>query len=372
MRDKLGIIGILIGTAAILGLFALTAQGSQQTGSVLAQPANLGGDMRDSLQFGGYLPNWLSDDEYSRINKLTGIDQLFIAFAVPMADSSIPEVYISPAGAAAATKLAQQADGGTYISIGGWGGSAQSRASILTGFNNGLDSPEPFAATISSTVRALERRTGIKDIGVDLDFEFPTEEQSRKLVRLVHYLHEAGIQHVSVAVAAGGESSTGMRTVARELAGLGVDFNIMTYDMHGPWSQQAGPLSTRAWTVDSIDGWVEETGDASRIHVGFPTYCRTFVGARQSGDTFNAEATMRREATSPQYLRDIPAMLLAEDDAMGSTTVQSQYGWTSCISARQAAGTMEAIRKRHPDIGGAFVWDLKGTTGDYITTVRSR
>lgn len=325
--------------------------------------------MHNQYQIGGYLPLWLTPDDYTRINGLGSINRLFVAFAVPDPNGKVQHASLNPAASSAISKLGLPKNTKTFISIGGWGSSPAEHSAILKGFAKGFDDVDSFSVTLKEAAQNLQQAAQLDTVGIDLDFEYPTESQAKKLPLLVDNLQTAGISDISMAVAAAGPEAVHTQAVARELAEKGVHFNVMTYDQHGPWSSTAGPLATTDWTLTSIDGWVQATGDASKVYVGFPTYCRTFAGASGAKDRFDQAATTKLEA-SPSYFKDLPTKDIVEDEELGSSSINLDNGWTACISPEQVEAVMDKVRQKYPDIGGAFVWDLTGMTPEYTKALQ--
>jgi GH18 family chitinase len=355
---------IVLALAAVISIALVAVIGSSAQAPGAAAPEN--------YTLGGYLPTWLKTADSIRVSKTTGVNQLFIAFVEPDAKGDIPAPQYTPATLTAIRQLGAHADRGVFISVGGHGATPEESAAIKAGFAWGLDNPVAFAANIYNAVRAAEHETGLTNIGVDIDFEYPSPAQAHKLPALFAALKEKGIKHTAMAVAAGGANAGGVKAVAGELANAEVQLNVMAYDMHGPWSATSGPITTRGWTMASVDAWVAASGNAQAISVGFPSYCYKFVGANKSGDTFDTAASAHLAASAPLYLRQLPGGSMFDNAALGTTESTPHGSWISCLSPAQAGMTMQAIRSSHPTIGGAFIWDMNGITGDYTASLTKR
>lgn len=314
----------------------------------------------------GYLPTWLSDKEYARISRLHGLDQLYVAFATVDAAGNIADPTLTPAGIAAIKALGSKAHKGVYLSVGGHGDGDVSHRAILAGFAAGLKSPQVFAARIQAAVQNLESTTGQTGIGVDIDMEYPTAAQAGQLPALVSALHAAGITNVSMAVAANGSDAKGIQQVATKLSELGVTFNVMTYDLNGPWSRTAGPITSRPIVTASISDWSAASHKPDSLSVGIPTYCYEFVGARKAGDSFNKSATAALAAAQPVQFTSLNPVTLQEDTKTGTLSGTTANGWVSCVGPQQAVGTIQAVLADNK-VGGAFLWDLRGASDGYIS-----
>jgi phage-related tail fiber protein len=121
--------------------------------------------------------------------------------------------------------------------------------------------------------------------------------------------------------------------------------------------------------VKSITTWMNAVGDASKLSVGIPTYCRTYVGAKHEGNTFDVTATQAASNQKTLYYVDLPATAANQKQSNGVTTAE---GWTACVSPAQAKAIMDAVRAKYPDIGGSFVWELGGMSDDYSSALSAQ
>lgn len=372
----------LLALGGLVGIALVAMVGSRVLGSGSAQvpevAVNTTGGVMPSPTFtvGGYLPTWLSDAEYARISETEGVDKLYVAFATVDTAGNVIMPKLSPAAISAISTLgakAQKTDqesqmGGVYLSVGGWGANQQQHDDMLKGFSAGLDQPDAFAAKLKTSVTELQTATKLEKIHLDLDIEFPTPAMAAKLPALVDSLRQAGLKDVVMAVAAYGKEAEGVQSVAHDLAAKGVHFNVMTYDMTGLASAKAGPIATTPWAAATIAKWAQTTGDETKLSVGFPTYCYTFVGATKSGDRFDASAS----AAQHRFFKDLPPEAIVEDDAAGTTAALLSDGYTTCVSPKRATATLNAVLHNHSSIGGSFAWDLRGMTDEYAAALSGK
>lgn len=138
--------------------------------------------------------------------------------------------------------------------------------------------------------------------GVDLDWEFPTSDESAKglilmIKRLRHEIDkleaESGRDYLLTRAVGGGWAYTKIPT---EVFRDNFDFlNVMCYDCTGPWSELAGhhsPLTAStegakhhvATAEQTLRYWRDERGlPASQLVMGMPAYGRGFRGVEMFG-----------------------------------------------------------------------------------------
>ncbi len=242
----------------------------------------------------------------------------------------------------------------------------------------GSDSGEAFGAMMKDR-RAVERYVAqtVKIVqecgfdGLDVDWEHPMSAEDRTgLVVLVRKLRQAlpGKALITMAVSAG--DWTGEWLDEKELLPL-VDFlNVMTYDMHGPWSEHAGHNAPLYEAKDDVEDGKYRTYEAmmsywtekkkwpkEKLNVGIPTYGYGYAVSKWY------EKPDGKPAHPDVGYRDIPGLL--------------KDGWTrvwdkdACVPYLWKAGIKELITYDDPEsarlkgewarkggFGGIFFWEV--------------
>lgn len=318
-----------------------------------------------------YIPTWGEDSEFDAAAKLEGVDEAIVSFANVSENADVSIDFGSAAAQSAIKSLSSRAKLVT-IAFGGYG-SAETRPKILAGFDKGLDEPEVFAGKMVKVAKKTAAFTGVKKAGIEIDYEYPDDEQAAKLPALVTELKQQGIEDVSMAVSAGEDGAPTLK-VAKELADMGVTFHVMTYDLNGSWNdpkkQGAGPITDVNWMIDAVGTWVDATGKPAQVAAGIPTYGYDFIGAKKAGDPFNKAAMDKKlwdegPDGGPLSCTDIDPAKLIPDPLTLTSGAQTELGWTSYVTPNDAAEQVKQLRAKYPDVT-TFTWEALSTTQGHI------
>ncbi|KAI8791222.1 chitinase-3 protein 1 [Biomphalaria glabrata] len=178
------------------------------------------------------------------------------------------------------------------LAVGGWSSSS-------TDFSLMASSKESREEFVTTTVQFLRQRNFD---GLDFDWEYPANEAEKELLTLLcekirnaFELESQGESRLllTVAVSAGKWTIDTAYNIPR--MSTAVDFfNLMTYDLHGPWEQKTGhhsPLLPGSWEQSyeaylNIDWvvkyWVSQGAPKAKLVIGSPLYGRTFTLADMS------------------------------------------------------------------------------------------
>ena len=332
-----------------------------------------------------YLPTWGDAAKFENAAQLTGIDEIKVAFAVVNKDGKIKIDLNNPGFKKTLPLLSKQAKV-VSMGLGGWGASDEDHKNILKGFDKGLDNPEEFAADIADAAEQTAKVAfgtddfgdtaypeGIKKIGVGLDMEYPDVAQAEKFPALVTALRDEGIENISMAVAATDQGDP-VKRVARKLAKLNVTFDLMSYDLNGPWSDVAGPITDRRWIVNKVGEWVEAAGSEKAVLAGVPTYGYPFVGAKAAGEPFDAAAAntiLNTDGMGPLTCQDAIADTLTKDAITGTSGAQIEHGWTSLVTPDDAALLARNVRSKYPGVG-MFTWEANSMTQGHVDALKQQ
>jgi len=213
--------------------------------------------------------------------------------------------------------------------------------------------------------------------GVDIDWEVPNApEDTQPCILLMQALRDempAPEWLLSMAIPAnprGWGTGFDVRALAPKL-----DFiNVMTYDMHGPWSDHAGhnsPLIRNAddpgeegSVADSIDLFANDYGvPPDQLNVGTAFYGYQFDGVAQLWDACDCDQT----TTSQNYGTYIKQRINRlgwkdKSDKAARAPYLVRQGSPGIITYDNAASTARkvdyALGKRN--LGGVFMWQLSG------------
>jgi chitinase len=310
----------------------------------------------------GYYPSWKSGLEPDRINyrQFTHLCHAFL-----MADTSgtlktegnLPSRELTSRAHAAGVKV--------LLSIGG----ADSGAYMAPITTNPL-TRERFALDI--TAMALDHGYD----GIDLDWEFPvTPEQKDALTALARRIRAIFNEKKLDALLTSAKSGAAWASRHVDAAALleVMDFiSVMTYDVHGPWSDHAGynaplrvsPEDRDKCTSNSLIGQMAHWTDAkewpkNRLLVGVPCYGRGFVVEKWH------EPFPSADKPAHPYLpfKDV-AGLLADGwvrhwDDVAQVPWLSKPGVKELISYddRQSARIKGAWAREH-GFAGVFFWEI--------------
>jgi spore germination protein YaaH len=319
-----------------------------------------------------YIPTWGDDNKFQEAATLQGINDIKVAFAVVDKNGKVSIDFGSAVVQQTIKTLAGRADR-VDVAVGGYGSSEVDHKNILAGFDKGLKHPVAFSAQIAGVAEQTAKVAGVNKVGVDIDMEYPNDKQAAQLPTLVSELHKHGIGDVSMAVAAADDGEP-VRKVAGKLAGMGVTFDVMSYDLNGPWAQPAGPITDINWMVQKVGAWVQSAGDAKRVAVGIPTYGYDFIGAQKAGDQFDQVATNNKaNSEGPLSCSDVSANSLVRDPKTLTTGAKTADGWTSLVTPDDAADISKAVHGKYPQTS-SFTWDITGMAlaPGYVTALKQK
>ncbi|KAH3660468.1 hypothetical protein OGAPHI_007054 [Ogataea philodendri] len=217
--------------------------------------------------------------------------------------------------------------------------------------------------------------------GLDIDWEFPTTENASKLIALMKSLKEKFESH---------ERMNGLETNSYLLSlALPLDissllcydfeilqkyvsyFNLMGYDMTGPWSEKSGYHSnlypaddSSGASIDTSVRFLLERIDRKKLILGMPNYGRSY-DCMKPGDKFHTCANIAGvEQKKKQCIinyHDLPPDGFIE---VYNSTVGSSYAYNqnrgivfydSPLAARQKAAYVKQM-----GLAGGFWWDSYG------------
>lgn len=237
-------------------------------------------EMRSAPVVLGYYPSWESGlpPGEIRFERFTHLSHAFVtcnASGELERGGNLPSRALTDRAHAAGVKV--------LISLGGMDSDAR--------FGPAMSSPEAARRFAEATARLVAEH-GYD--GVDIDWEFPSDEAGREgLTRMATLLREALDRErpgALLTAAFSGAAWTTRFVDAEALRPLLDWVAVMTYDVHGPWSDHAGPNAPlvaapgdRPQCRDhSVTGqmahWRDRLGwPRERLLVGIPCYGRGFV-----------------------------------------------------------------------------------------------
>ncbi len=229
--------------------------------------------------------------------------------------------------------------------------------------------PQAIERYVSKTVE-LVKAYGYD--GVDIDWEHPQNEKDRAdLVLLTRRFRSALGSGALITMAVGGTDWSGKWMDGKGLLPL-VDFmNVMTYDMHGPWSDHAGynaplyPVTGDAkdgkgnhlgsfmdyWT--SVKGWPKE-----KLNVGIPCYGYGYAvsswGQKPRGKSAHSEGIA---------YKDIPPLIAQGwkriwDPVARVPTLQKEGVFELISYEDEESASLKGAWARESGYQGVFFWEI--------------
>lgn len=177
----------------------------------------------------------------------------------------------------------------TLLAVGGW-------AMGMADFTKMVKTDEKIAQFVKSSIAYLRKW---KFDGLDLDFEYPGIEwrgspssDKQGFTKLCQMLRDAfekeaietGMDRLLLTAAVAGAKGTIDKAYEVDKVSQSLDwFNLMTYDLHGPWDQNAGHHSalygkhdSDFLSIDFIVKYFEEKGaPRNKLVVGLASYGRS-------------------------------------------------------------------------------------------------
>lgn len=359
------LITLLVRAGMLLGAFALTAPAALSP-ETSTKPVALQTPMLQSKPIVlGYYPSWVRTAPPEKID-YSLFTHIVHAFATVREDKTLrlPE-------ADAARDLCRRAH-------------AQNVKVLLA--LGGADSNDTLTAATADEAGAEKLTQALVEAvaqvgydGIDVDWEFPENDtDQRRMEDLVRRLRAALKKRkpdslLTMAVPA---LNWNGRRYATDALLPHVDFiNVMTYDMHGPWSDHAGHNAPLLPTPDdtrdgagnnvaaSLEYWTKERNwPRERLLIGIPCYGRGFRASKLG------EAAKGNHSRSYVSYSAVNALIGSEgwtrrwDDAAKVPVAQKPGGGeiVSYEDAESAGIKGEWARKEK--VGGIFFWEI---TQDY-------
>ncbi|KAJ6499902.1 glycoside hydrolase [Mycena vitilis] len=261
----------------------------------------------------------------------------------------------------------QQRNLKTLLSIGGWTYSPQ--------FHPVVVSPALRAKFVQSSIKLLED-FGLD--GLDVDYEYPTNNaQAAGYTELLKELRNGLDEHARLkganykfllTIAAPCGPDNYQKLQVKEMDKYLDFWNMMSYDFSGSWDTIAnhqanvfgGPISAST----SIDWYISQGVERSKIIMGVPLYGRSFMNAEGPGKPFSGVGPGSWEQGVYDY-RALPlpgSHLFRDEKAIASWSYDYEKKEMISFDTEEVARWKgEWIRKE--GLGGAMVWELSGDKG---------
>ena len=217
-----------------------------------------------------YIPNWLEADGYDKLKenlKPGDTGEVIIAFALPSQEPMLESL------SSGLKSLIEHLGPDTKISvaIGGYGYDSKEMAkddprrhkSILKGWQDFMDDHDRALDMLDQVRTQIAEDTGrdIEEIGVDIDFEYPAEEQAVAFTGLLKAIKgRLGNKATLSAAVAGHGGDQGIDDEALKVLDA---VNVMAYAYHEPGDQ-------RAKVVEDAQYWANRAGQ-DKVRLGFTT-----------------------------------------------------------------------------------------------------
>jgi hypothetical protein len=223
------------------------------------------------LPLGVYAEDWLEPHIDSDVNP-GDVQTVYIAFGIPTVSGEISFEPPQPDSAMLEFIGHLGVNTEVVLSIGGWGdeeapkSSETSRTSVLAGMKQALVDPDGFVSAVSLTRERLAAALGrpIDKIGVDVDFEYPTIEQTTGLTGLMQLLRQS-LPKASLTMAVPSDSDNLAGYDIPRLAEIVDRLNVMTYANGADY----GPDNVVADIQQNFTPYVK---DSTKIAVGLSTH----------------------------------------------------------------------------------------------------
>jgi chitinase len=349
MRKGKWALGFLMMAGA--GFFAGGAAGRGASPEVVRRPIVL-----------GYYPSWASNlsPEAIRFDRFTHICHAFATCderGHVQTHGNLPSRDLTERAHAAGVKV--------LVSLGGMDSGAR--------FQRVMSSPEAARRFVDETTQ-LALGNGYD--GVDIDWEFPEGEEGREgMVHMARLFREAFIlmkPDALITSAVSGAEWASRDLDAERLRPLLDLVAVMTYDVHGPWKDHAGPNAPlaadprdrEACRAQSVEGqmalWTDQKGwPRERLLVGIPCYGRGFLA---SGWYEPTEPDARPPHTYVAF-RDVAGMLAQGWQRHWDTAVSEPYltraGDPEIISYDdEESARIKGRWAAEHGFGGIFFWEI--------------
>ncbi|KAI1750931.1 glycoside hydrolase superfamily [Xylaria castorea] len=270
---------------------------------------------------------------------------------------------------------------------------------VLLSIGGGEFSPKFAAATSTEMRRQTFAKSAVKIVtdwgfdGVDIDWEYPTNEAERdNLVKLVAACREAfdrysfynHLQYRFLVTVASPAGPTNWKFVDLPRMDRYVDiWHLMSYDYSGSWNPKSGHqanvfinkanvASTPLNTDDAVRHYESQGISGQKIVIGLPLYGRSFNGTSGLGQNYTSIGT-----GGPQpgvwYYKDLPKAGAREDfDEVAKATYSYDRVRRELISydnVQSTAFKAEYVRNRR--LGGTFFWEASGDRAGHGSLIKT-
>ncbi|HSX27895.1 MAG TPA: glycosyl hydrolase family 18 protein [Candidatus Saccharimonadales bacterium] len=259
---------VLAGGVSAAGLVLLSGC-SESGGSPGGHPRNASEAAVPDDQIAAYVQSWDSAKELRQqhadlVQAHPGLAKLYFAFGEPDQQGNIHMPEMDPDAAAAFTDLVKDLGNlPVALSVGGYGDET-SHQKLLGGWAVALDHPEAFAQETTKARAKLAGMLGrsVTEIGLDIDFEYPTVAQREKFTSLMNRLRGTlGTTALTLAMPAH-DNQEGYDISQLEKIVDGI--NLMTY----AYDNGSG---TPKMVVDDVAAFAAKLKDPSKLIVGYST-----------------------------------------------------------------------------------------------------
>jgi hypothetical protein len=361
-RGFLQLAGIGAALTALAGCDAISDMQDTAQGKDTQSDTDESSEAADSYEVGLYVPTWLADADYKRVEALsTGsrVGSFILSFALPKTNGSLLEPVIQPG---LTSLLKAHPDSKVGIGIGGWsdGEGDAGHQRLLDAWETALNNPDSFIENTTAMVKKLGADS------VDFDFEYPTEKQADRFASLVHDLRDELPKNVGITMAVPSGNDIAGLALGRLVKDVDT-FHVMTYDEVTPSNSLSGDVAPGHATIEHIDQWIKYVdGDASKISVGYPTYGYQYHGAKKRGDKFDPAKSLQvsYRDQNPDTVHDNPKTL--------TSSARIDGDWTSFQSPAMIKKTHAVLLKRYPKLGGAFFWAAGGITDEQLDAIAKK
>jgi chitinase len=245
--------------------------------------------------------------------------------------------------------------------------------SVRGEFSRGVSTSEKRERFTRSAIKFVDK---FNFDGIDIDWEFPTGEDSSNdpknhalLLNSLRREFENADREYVLSIA-GGNSAWNIDPYHVENFAEVIDYvNVMTYDYAGEWQSLTGfnaplyanPIGPSDWSVHkAMQYWIQQPINPEKLVMGLPFYGRVFTGVRAENNGLNqpydevstiglAELLQRAEEEGWEKHRhrkaEVPWLYSAEKDAFAT------YDDITSINNK-------VKYEREEGLGGAMIWEI--------------
>jgi chitinase len=287
----------------------------------------------------GYFADWTG----MRPDQLdpTLYTQIVHAFAAPLSNGSLR---LPDASRTRALVRSLGASGGTvFLAVGGEDSGTAFRSA----------DPERLASALASAADDLGYG------GIDIDWEFcESEDDARRLRILLRSLRERLSRERKISMAIPSGDWYGRWLPVSDIVPLVDQFQLMSYDYSGPWSQESGHNAALPDVNASLTYWtVRRKLPIAKVLLGIPLYGRGFRTAR-----FGEKTTGAYERSEVRF-RDLPALQKAGwkrhlDKTAAVPYLMSPTGQEILSYDDPASTRTKGALAGTSGLGGIFFWEV--------------